>query len=44
MEEEILKKLTGIEYGFKDNNNFNIINDLTKWDKEFNNFYYLMSP
>ncbi len=33
-----------IEYGFKDELGNNLINDLEKWDNEFNNFYYLQTP
>lgn len=40
----IMDVLNTIEYGFKDNNGNNIINDTEKWDNEFNDFYYLQEP
>lgn len=36
--------LNEIEYGFKDENDNNILNDAKKWDNEFYKFYYLLSP
>lgn len=37
--------MNDIEYGFKDQNNHNIKDtNPKKWDKEFNNFYYLQTP
>lgn len=42
---EIMDLLDTIEYGFKDSNNKNIFEtNKTKWDKEFNDFYYLQTP
>ena len=41
---EIMEIMNSIEYGFKDKNGENIINNKKKWDEEFNNFYYLQTP
>lgn len=41
---EIIKIMNGVEYGFKDNYENNIINNQNKWDNEFNDFYYLQEP
>lgn len=40
---KIMDTLNNIEYGFKDKNGNNLINSEI-WDKEFHNFYYLLSP
>ena len=40
---EIMDELSNIEYGFKDKNGANLINS-ESWDKNFYNFYYLLSP
>ena len=40
---KIMDTLNNIEYGFKDKNGNNLINSVI-WDKEFYNFYYLLSP
>ena len=40
---EISDELRNIEYGFKDKNGANLINS-ESWDKNFYNFYYLLSP
>lgn len=40
---EIMDELSNIEYGFKDKNGANLINS-ESWDKDFYNFYYLLSP
>ena len=40
---EIMNELRNIEYGFKDKNGANLINS-ESWDKNFYNFYYLLSP
>ena len=40
---KIMDILNNIEYGFKDKNENNLINSEI-WDKEFYNFYYLLSP
>ena len=40
---EIMDELRNIEYGFKDKNGANLINS-ESWDKDFYNFYYLLSP
>ena len=40
---EIMDELRNIEYGFKDKNGANLINS-ESWDKNFYNFYYLLSP
>ena len=47
MEEKINKIMNimdSIEYGFKDENGKNIINDIKRWDNEFDKFYYLQNP
>lgn len=36
--------MENIEYGFKDEFGNNIINNIEKWDNEFNSFYYLQTP
>lgn len=41
---KIVSIMNQIEYGFKDSSGQNIINDLSKWDNEFNKFYYLQTP
>jgi hypothetical protein len=41
---KIMDVLNEIDYGFKDKNDFNILNDVQKWDAEFYKFYYLLSP
>jgi hypothetical protein len=41
---KIMDVLNEIDYGFKDKNDFNILNDVQKWDTEFYKFYYLLSP
>ncbi len=42
---EIMNIMNEITYGFKDNNGNNIIEtDPKKWDNEFYNFYYLLTP
>ena len=41
--DKIMDTLNNIEYGFKDKNGNNLINSEI-WDKEFHNFYYLLSP
>ena len=38
---KIFSVMDQIEYGFKDSSGQNIINDLNKWDNEFDKFYYL---
>lgn len=40
---KIMNKLNDIEYGFKDANGNNLINS-ENWDKDFPNFYFLLSP
>ena len=40
---KIMDELRNIEYGFKDKNGANLINS-ESWDKNFYNFYYLLSP
>ena len=40
---EIMNILNNIEYGFKDKDGNNLINSEI-WDKDFYNFYYLLSP
>lgn len=42
--DEIMKILDTIEYGYKDEYGFNIVNDTNKWDLEFSKFYKLLSP
>lgn len=45
MENNIMGIMDNIEYGFKDENGLNIIeNNPNKWDEEFENFYYLLTP
>lgn len=44
MIEDIKKCLETIEYGFKDENGFNIYKDPKRWDDDFEEFYYLLSP
>lgn len=44
MVEEIMQCLETIEYGFKDQNGFNIYKDIERWDRDFEEFYYLLSP
>ena len=41
---EIMHVMNSIEYGFRDENNKNIIYDEEKWRNEFNDFYYLQTP
>ena len=41
---KIFSVMNQIEYGFKDPSGQNIINDLNKWDNEFDKFYYLQTP
>lgn len=41
---KIFSVMNQIEYGFKDSSGQNIINDLNKWDNEFDKFYYLQTP
>lgn len=41
---KVLKIMQDIEYGFKDDTGFNLINNPDKWDQEFNDFYYLQTP
>ena len=45
IEQEIMKIMNDIEYGFKDEygNNISVTNP-EKWDDEFYNFYYLQTP
>ena len=42
--EEIMNVLNDIEYGFKDQEGNNIIDNKDKWDNEFDRFYYLQEP
>lgn len=45
IESKIMETMNSIEYGFLDENGKNIIeNDPEKWDNEFYDFYYLLSP
>lgn len=44
MIDEIMNCLDTIEYGFKDEAGFNIHDDSKRWDDDFENFYYLLSP
>lgn len=44
MIDKIMQVLETIEYGFKDENGVNIHDNEEKWDKEFEDFYYLLSP
>ena len=39
-----MNQMNDIEYGFKDNFGYNIINDNDKWNNNFYDFYYLLSP
>lgn len=39
--ENIMSIMNDIEYGFKDLNGRNIIDDADKWNSQFNDFYYL---
>lgn len=41
---EIMATLNQIEYGFKDDSDFNLINNDEIWQQEFYKFYYLLSP
>lgn len=41
---KIMEIMQTIEYGFKDEQGINIITNQIKWDNEFYNFYYLLSP
>lgn len=42
---DIMSVMETIDYGFKDENGNNIIeNDPEKWDNQFSNFYYLQTP
>ena len=40
---KIMDSMSSIEYGFKDKSGNNLINSET-WEKDFSNFYYLLSP
>ena len=40
---KIMDKLNNIEYGFKDKNGNNLVNS-ESWERDFSNFYYLLSP
>ncbi len=45
LEKKIMEIMDTITYGFLDENNENIINiNPKKWDEEFYDFYYLLSP
>ena len=44
MVDNIMDTLNEIEYGFKDEDGNNIINNKDKWDNEFDKFYYLQEP
>ncbi len=44
MIDKIMECLETIEYGFKDENGFNIYKDQKRWDENFEEFYYLQSP
>lgn len=44
IELKIMEILDEIEYGFKDKNDMNIIDNEEYWENEFGNFYYLLSP
>lgn len=44
IEQKIMEIMDTIEYGFKDEFGNNIIYDTKKWDDEFFDFYYLLSP
>ena len=41
---EINLIMNQMDYGFKDSSGQNIINNLEKWDNEFDKFYYLQTP
>lgn len=41
---QVMEKMSDIEYGFKDEFGINIINNLQKWESEFDDFYYLQTP
>ncbi len=41
--DKIMTTMEEIDYGFKDNQNFNLIEDDNKWN-DFSRFYYLLSP
>ena len=41
--DKIMSSMEEIDYGFKDNQDFNLIEDDNKWN-DFSNFYYLLSP
>lgn len=40
----IMNIMEEIEYGFPDKDGTNIINNKTRWNNDFYNFYYLLSP
>ena len=40
---KIMNQLDDIEFGFKDKNGNNLISD-KRWENDFPNFYYLLSP
>lgn len=43
--DKIMNLMDLIEYGLKDEDGKNIINNNSqKWDEEFDNFYYLQTP
>ncbi len=44
MAEDIMNLMDTIEYGFLDEFGNNIVNNTKKWDDEFYDFYYLLSP
>lgn len=44
IEQKIMDIMDIIEYGFKDECGNNIVNNTKKWDDEFYDFYYLLSP
>lgn len=44
IEQKIMDIMDTIEYGFLDGFGNNIVNNTKKWDDEFYNFYYLLSP
>lgn len=44
IEQKIMDIMDTIEYGFKDEFGNNILYNTKKWDDEFNDFYYLLSP
>ena len=41
---EINLIMNQMDYGFKDSSGQNIVNNLEKWDNEFDKFYYLQTP